>query len=137
MKHLAMLIAPLLMIAGAQASTIQSDDEGDVFVVRASGPSARQWHRGDPLGLDERIVLRRGDRLTVARGRFAREFRGPGEFIAGDFTTPAGRTVPQPPPEQPWTGPGPRPVPERGPPDSHISSTSRFILCPNDRRCPR
>ncbi len=52
-------------------------------VVSASGPSAASFPAGKRIGDDERIVLRRGDTLTVHDGKGTRVQRGARTFTLG------------------------------------------------------
>lgn len=101
---------------------------GHPVVLTATGPSARDFPAGRQFPPDARITLRPGDVVTLVRGQFARVFRGPGTFVAGDFAT-----RPRAPnyafrPRTPQTG--------SATPDAD-GPLSRFIICPMDNRCPR
>ncbi|MGZ8335504.1 MAG: hypothetical protein ACXWU1_02445 [Allosphingosinicella sp.] len=66
-------LAVLLLTGAASAAA-------SVLVVRSSGPSAKAYPPGRSLPDNTRIVLRRGDTLTVLDARGTRTFRGPGRY---------------------------------------------------------
>ncbi len=100
---------------------------GPAVVIRAIGPSAKQYPAGTRLQVGTRLTLRAHDSVTVLTNGGTRTFRGPGTF------DPTG---------QPRTGTrasaGPsagaiRGDDSRGP----AGPRERFIICPRDNRCPR
>lgn len=60
----------------------------ETLVVRAGGPSARNFPAGKTLATNSRITLLAGDTLTVLDSRGTRTLRGPGTFSA---EAPAGK----------------------------------------------
>lgn len=54
----------------------------NTIVVRASGPSAKSFPAGKPLAPGAKIVLARGDSLTVLDSKGTRTLSGPGTFGA-------------------------------------------------------
>ena len=70
----ARLAAALLIASGATAAA------AEVLVVRALGPSAKNYPAGKKLADDARIVLQANDSLVLLDSRGTRTLRGPGTF---------------------------------------------------------
>lgn len=69
-------IAAALLGAGLMPSTTRAE----TIVVRASGPSAKDFSPGRKLGDNVTITLKAGDVVTLLDGRGTRTLRGPGTF---------------------------------------------------------
>jgi hypothetical protein len=71
----------------AQSAPPASTHAG-VVVLKAIGPSARQWPTGQILPSDSLFVLRPGDTVVIVRNNWIRVFRGPGHFKADEPLQP-------------------------------------------------
>jgi hypothetical protein len=80
-----MVAAILVTAAGAAAA--------NVLVVRASGPSARNYPPGKSLPDNARIALQAGDTLVILAGGGTRTFRGPGTFSPSSAVRAGTRTT--------------------------------------------
>ncbi len=88
------LAAAAFLLCGASAAM------ADVLVVRATGPSAKNFPAGKKLADNARIALQANDQLVVLSGRGTRTLKGPGTFtpngpVAG-ATQVAANTAAQP-----------------------------------------
>ncbi|HEV2746353.1 MAG TPA: hypothetical protein VGW34_03525 [Allosphingosinicella sp.] len=86
-KQLRHLAAIILAAAGATAAA------ADVLVVRATGPSARNFRAGSSLADNAKITLQANDSLTLLDGRGTRTLRGPGTFTPSSPPQAAGRAT--------------------------------------------
>jgi hypothetical protein len=59
-----------------------------VMVVRAGGPSSKNFPLGKRLPENARVVLLASDRLTLLDSRGTRELRGPGAFLVASASLP-------------------------------------------------
>lgn len=71
------LAAALILASGAGAAA------ADVLVVRASGPSSKNFPAGKAIADNARITLQANDSLVVLDSRGTRTLRGPGTFTPG------------------------------------------------------
>jgi hypothetical protein len=112
-----------LALLGAGCAT-----PGRLTILESVGPSNARFPEGSRLTQGERLMLRAGDRVTIVQDDlFIRTFRGPGTFQArmtGGEDQRRRRLA---------TG-AVRGMPLSIDPDP---ARSRFIVCPQDRRCPR
>lgn len=69
-----LFLAALLVVSGAGTAA------ADVLVVRASGPSAKNFPAGKAIADNARITLKANDSLVVLDSRGTRTLRGPGTF---------------------------------------------------------
>lgn len=128
MRQWGLLIGALALLVEISAGVAVAQPNGSSTIVSSSGPSAGRYPAGARLPRGAVLFLRPGDSVVVARGEFARVFRGPGRFVADDFAANG-----QSRPRRPTTGPS------RGsgtPPSPH-PSLGRFVICPGHPRCPR
>jgi hypothetical protein len=112
------LIASLALLGAGCATT------GRLAILESVGPSNARFPEGSRLAPGERLVLRLGDRVTIVQDDlFIRTFRGPGAFEARMTGGPRRRRTGVTAGAPLSTDPDP--------------ARSRFIVCPQDRRCPR
>lgn len=81
-----MALAALFLTAGAGAATAAT------LVVRSSGPAARSYPPGKPLGAGP-LVLGPSDSVTVLDARGTRTFKGPGRFDPAAAAASSGATT--------------------------------------------
>jgi hypothetical protein len=112
-----------LALLGAGCAT-----PGRLTILESVGPSNARFPEGARVAPGERLVLRPGDRVIIVQDNlFIRTFRGPGTFLA--------RMTGGEDQRRPRVGTGAvRSMPLSTDPDP---ARSRFIVCPQDRRCPR
>ena len=79
------LALALLLLTGAASAA------ANVLVVRSSGSSAKAYPPGRSLPDNARIVLRRGDTLTVLDGNGTRVLRGAGTYSLDQQSGPSQR----------------------------------------------
>lgn len=79
------------LAASVFLGSIATAAAADILVVRATGPSARNFPAGKSIPDDARIALKANDTLVVLDARGTRTLRGPGTFTPGGPAQAGGR----------------------------------------------
>lgn len=87
MMNIHVLTAALLLVAGTGVAS------ADVLVVRASGPSAKDFPAGKSLADNASISLMANDSLVLLDSRGTRTLRGPGTFTPGSAAAASNRSA--------------------------------------------
>lgn len=128
--------APNPTAGGPARAAAQPAVTSGFVILRSIGPSARRYPTGQRLPSTAKLSLRPGDTVTVVQDdRFVRSFRGPGVFaIRMRDPSSASHIAGAAGPARTSTGA------VRGGSDANQAADpalSRFIVCPQDARCPR